>query len=161
MNVSIAIPRTNASTTVESEVAAAILSGYLSRGSETLPPEPPAKRKYVKKDTKKSSPSSSALPVESTTVLATPAHEVPNVPTERRPEPVVLINGPPQQALELNGPPCPICLEVPFHIRYCCPTVLKGPDAIRARLEVLKTTTMGDQQSLIKELEGLLRDSEG
>lgn len=143
---------------MQSEVAAAILSGYLSKTSETVPPEPPAKRKYVRKDTKKSSASSIAFPVESTTVLGTPANDVPNVPTD---EHVVLTNGPLQQTLDPNSPPCPICLGEPFHIRYCCPTVLKGPDAIRERLEELKRTNTGDQQSLIKELEGLLRDSKG
>lgn len=161
MNASIAIPRTSASTTVQSEVAAAILSGYLSKASETVPPEPPAKRKYVRKDTKKPPAPPIALPVESTTVLDAPANEVSNVPTEHRHEQVVLTNGPLQQSQDLNSPPCPICLGEPFHIRYCCPTVLKGPDAIRERLEELKRTNTDDQQSLIKELEGLLRDSKG
>lgn len=159
MNVSIAIPRTSASTTVQSEVATAILSGILSKPSETIPPPPPAQRKPVKKDTKKSSASSSALLAKSTTVSHAPANEVPNVSTVL--EHVVPTNEPLQQTQESNGPPCPICLEEPFHIRYRCPTVLKGPDAIRERLEEVKRTNGGDQQSLIKELESLLRDSEG
>jgi hypothetical protein len=153
MNVSIGIPQTSASTSVRSEVAAAILSGYLSKAIP--PPAPPAKRKYLRKVSKKSSASSSALPVEPTIVSDVPANEIPNAPK------VVLTSKPSQQTPDLNGPPCPICLEEPFHIRYYCPTVLKGPNAIRERLEELKRTNMGDQQSLIKELEGLLRDSKG
>ncbi|KAF8135757.1 hypothetical protein EV363DRAFT_807743 [Boletus edulis] len=156
MNVSIAIPQTSASKNVRSEVAAAILSGYLS----TLP-EPPAKEKPVKRDTKKSSASSSTLPMEPMTVLDAPANEIPNVPAEHRLEQTILTNELPQQTPDLNGPPCPICLEEPFHIRYYCPIVLKGPDAIRERLEELKRTNTGDQYLLIKQLEGLLRQSEG
>jgi hypothetical protein len=160
MNISIAIPQTSASTSVQSEVAAAILS--LSKASKTIPPKPPAKRKYVKRATKQSSVSSSALPAEPTTVLDAPTNETPNLPsTEHRLEQVVPTSRPPPQTPDLNGPPCPICLEEPFHIRYCCPTVLKGPGAIRERLEELKRTNMGDQQSLIKQLEGLLHDSKG
>ncbi|KAH0827469.1 hypothetical protein J3R83DRAFT_4159 [Lanmaoa asiatica] len=79
-----AIPRTSASTSVQSEVAAAILSGLLSKTSETVPPEPPTKRKSVKKTTKNSSASSSPLLVESTTVLDSPANGIPNVPTEQQ-----------------------------------------------------------------------------
>lgn len=137
MNVSIAIPRTNASTTVLSEVAATILSlsGYPSKASEIIPSE-------------------------LMTVLDSPVSEASNVPTGHRLQQVVLSNEP-LRTPDLNGPPCPICMEEPFHIRYCCPTVLKGPDAIRERLEELQRTDMGDQQSLIKQLEGLLRDSKG
>lgn len=156
MNVSIAIPQTSASTSVQSEVAAAIL--FLSK---TIPPKPPAKRKYVRRVTKQSSASSSALPTKPTAVLDAPANETPNIPTEHRLEEVILTNEPPQQTPDLNGPPCPICLEEPFHIRYCCPIVVKGPGAIRERLEELKRTNMGDQQSLIRQLEGLLHDSKG
>jgi len=161
MNVSIAIPRTSASTSVLSEVAAAILSGYLPQASETIPPEPPAKQNPVRGVTEKSSAPSSALPEELMIVLDAPVSEASDVPTGHRLEQVVLTNGPLQRTPDLNGPPCPICMEEPFHIRYCCPTVLKGPDAIRERLEELQRTNMGDQQSLIKQLEGLLRDSKG
>ncbi|KAG6378219.1 hypothetical protein JVT61DRAFT_13918 [Boletus reticuloceps] len=94
------------------------------------------------------------------TVLDAPANEIPNVPAEHGLEQTILTNELSQQTPDLNGPPCPICLEEPFHIRYYCPIVLKGPDAIRERLEELKRTNTGDRHLLIKQLEGLLRQSE-
>ncbi|KAG9316323.1 hypothetical protein JVU11DRAFT_2354 [Chiua virens] len=158
IGVCASIPQTSASTSVLSEVAAAILSRYVPKASETTPPEPPAKRESVRRTTTESF-TSSTLPAESTTVSRTSANEIPTVPMERRLEIAVPTRDSPQQTLELSGPSCPICLEVPFHIRYCCPTVQKGPDAIRERLEELKRTNTDDQQPLIKELEDLLRDS--
>lgn len=157
MNVSIAIAQTSASNMVQSEVAAAILSSAL-----TTTPAPPAKRKSVNKDTKKSSPSSSRLLAHSTSVSHTPVTGVPSVPAEQDPGLAVPTNEPLQQpSRESGSPSCPICLGEPFHIRYRCPTVIKGPGAIRERLEEVKRTNVAGQQSLIKELEGLLRDAEG
>ncbi|KIJ67635.1 hypothetical protein HYDPIDRAFT_38120 [Hydnomerulius pinastri MD-312] len=85
-----------------------------------------------------------AVPLETTSDNAIPTRSTPSPPTPSS-----------------TGPPCPICLQQPFHIRYHCPTVLSGPDAIQERLDELKTADTGDHKLLINELEGLLRRSRG
>ena len=57
--------------------------------------------------------------------------------------------------------PCPVCLERPFHVRYKCPIVLQGSDAIQKRLDELKQSNPRDHKHLIEELEGLLRRNKG
>jgi hypothetical protein len=52
--------------------------------------------------------------------------------------------------------PCPLCLKRPFHLRYRCPVIEAGPDAIEKRLEELKSEDASDHVLLIEELEHLL-----
>jgi hypothetical protein len=49
--------------------------------------------------------------------------------------------------------PCPVCLEAPFHLRYRCPIIKAGPEAVKKRLHQLDATR---DASLIKELETMV-----
>ena len=52
--------------------------------------------------------------------------------------------------------PCPVCLKTPFHLRYQCPIVLAGREAIETRIRELKSMNSG-QEHLIEELETLIK----
>ncbi|KIM92094.1 hypothetical protein PILCRDRAFT_111662 [Piloderma croceum F 1598] len=54
--------------------------------------------------------------------------------------------------------PCPICLQTPFHLRYRCPVIEAGPDAIEKRLNELKKEDTGHRTLLIEELEHVIRN---
>lgn len=53
--------------------------------------------------------------------------------------------------------PCPVCLEIPFHLRYRCPIILAGPEAIEARLEELKVGKSQPGVALVQELQMILQ----
>jgi hypothetical protein len=53
--------------------------------------------------------------------------------------------------------PCPVCLQSPFHLRYQCPIILAGPDAIKKRLDVLKRDNLSHQLPLVDELETMIK----
>ena len=57
-----------------------------------------------------------------------------------------------------NELPCPVCLGMPFHLRYRCPVIEAGPDAIEKRLEELKEEDTGHHTLLIEELEQVIRN---
>ena len=48
---------------------------------------------------------------------------------------------------------CPVCLQTPFHLRYRCPVIEAGPDAIEKRLGELREEDTGHLTLLIEELE--------
>ncbi|KIJ19042.1 hypothetical protein PAXINDRAFT_97113 [Paxillus involutus ATCC 200175] len=157
------IPPTSKSFSLMNEVVAAICSG-LSRdkSNETVQPASSTSKEVERKKARKSAVHPIALSTEVTPVSDAPANEeTPSVPSQATVEHVGASSWKalPQTPIS-TGPLCPICLQRPFHIRFYCPTVLKGPEAIRERLDELKRTYAGSQQSLIKELEGLLRRSD-
>ncbi|KAI0093189.1 hypothetical protein BDY19DRAFT_902973 [Irpex rosettiformis] len=48
---------------------------------------------------------------------------------------------------------CPVCLKVPFHLRYKCPIVTAGPESIRRRIaELQKDPTKQQLQAELKHL---------
>ncbi|KIK98339.1 hypothetical protein PAXRUDRAFT_694919 [Paxillus rubicundulus Ve08.2h10] len=157
------IPPTSKSSSLMSEIVAAICSD-LSRdkSNETSDPESSTSKEVQRKAVKKTAPPKSALSAEVTPVSDAPANqETPNVASQTTLGHVGASSSkaPPQTPIS-TGPLCPICLQRPFHIRYYCPTVLKGPEAIRERLDELKSSHAGSQKSLIKELESLLHRSD-
>ncbi|KAF8840520.1 hypothetical protein BDN67DRAFT_639856 [Paxillus ammoniavirescens] len=157
------IPPTSKSSSLMNEVVAAICSG-LSRdkSNETAQPASSTSKEVERKKAKIPAAHPIARSAEVTPVSDAPANEeTPSVPSQTTLEHVGASSWKalPQTPIS-TGPLCPICLQRPFHIRYYCPTVLKGPEAIRERLEELKRTHAGSQQSSIKELEGLLRRSD-
>lgn len=53
---------------------------------------------------------------------------------------------------------CPICLGTPLHVRYRCPLVIKGSNAIEKRLtELRKDESTIDSSSIVHELEEMLK----
>ena len=57
-----------------------------------------------------------------------------------------------------NDLPCPVCLGTPFHLRFRCPLIEAGPDAIEKRLKELKEENTGHLTLLAEELEHVLRN---
>ena len=50
---------------------------------------------------------------------------------------------------------CPVCLSLPFHLRFKCPVIASGADAITERIAQLKAE--GGKEGLIEELEEWLQ----
>lgn len=53
--------------------------------------------------------------------------------------------------------PCPVCLGTPFHLRYRCPVIVAGPEAIEKRLQELKLDKLQSHSGLIQELEQIIQ----
>ncbi|KAF9232272.1 hypothetical protein BU15DRAFT_81425 [Melanogaster broomeanus] len=159
------ISTASTSASLVNQIASVICADLSRRKSNKTPqPEPSTNKTTRRRIVKKTTVSPSTLSVEVTQIPDAPAtgEETQHVPAEDMHEPVVASSSkPPAQTAISTGPLCPICLQQPFHIRFYCPTVLKGPEAIRERLDELKRAKLSGQQSLIKELEGLLRRSIG
>lgn len=92
----------------------------------------------------------SLLPSSSLTTRKLPASSVPSVPTK--------LSSKRKRLEESDELPCPICLQTPFHLRYRCPVVEAGPDAIEKRLDELKKEDTGHRTLLIEELEHVIRN---
>lgn len=115
------------------------------------PPESESKSKSKRKSGKNNIASSEAPGSEPNLAASSPAKSVPIIspqkptlpPTpppaaaeseeEEAPLPVAS-----QHAFGSDEQPCPICLQGPFHLRYKCPTIEAGPEAVEKRMEELR-----------------------
>lgn len=56
--------------------------------------------------------------------------------------------------------PCPVCLGTPFHLRYRCPVIVAGSEAVEERLKELKLDKSQPRSGLIQELEQIIQTKE-